>query len=106
MLTLPLVGLTFASLALSSALPPLGSERKLLHDLLGKRDYNTSSSCLTDAAPVTTAPKPNIWAQIPPEDNLAVWDLLHAPASGLNLTLPGEAKPSDNYVQVFWSNLH
>jgi hypothetical protein len=106
MLSLPLAALTLGSLALSSALPPLGSERKLLHDLLGKRGYNTSSSCLTDAAPVTSAPKPNIWAQIPPEDNLAVWNLLHAPASGLNLTLPSKAKPSDNYVQVSRSTLH
>ena len=99
MLVLPLAGLAFASLALSSALPPLGYERKLLHDLLGKRGYNGSSTCsLDDAAPVTSAPKPNIWAQIPPEDNLAVWNLLHEPASGLNLTLPSKAKPSDNYV--------
>jgi hypothetical protein len=106
MLTLLLAGLTLASLALSSALPPLGSERKLLHDLLGERGYNTSSSCLTDAAPVVSAPKPNIWAQIPPEDNLAVWNLLHAPSSGLNLTLPSKSKPSDNYVQVFYRPLH
>ncbi|KAH4225734.1 amine oxidase [Parastagonospora nodorum] len=99
MMILPFAGLTFASLALSSALPPLGAERKLLHDLLGKRGYN-GSSCLNDAAPVTSAPKPNIWAQIPPEDNLAVWNLLHAPESGLNLTHPSKAIPSDNYV--FW----
>jgi primary-amine oxidase len=97
MLTLAFAGLNFVSLVLSSALPPLGSERKLLHDLLGKRGYN-SSSCLNDAAPVTSAKKPNIWAQITPEDNLAVWDLLHAPASGMNLTLPNSAIPSDNYV--------
>jgi len=98
MLALPFVGLAFASLALSSTLPPLGYERKLLHDILGKRGYNGSSSCLDDAAPTTSAPKPNIWAQIPPEDNLAVWNLLHANASGLNLTDPSTAKPSDNYV--------
>jgi hypothetical protein len=106
MLASALTGLTFASLALSLALPPLRSERKLLHDLLGKRGYSNSSSCLTDTAPATSAPKPNIWAQIPAEDNLAVWNLLHAPASGLNLTLPTEAKPSDNYVQVSQSNIY
>ncbi|KAF2036379.1 amine oxidase catalytic domain-containing protein [Setomelanomma holmii] len=100
MLSLPLTGLAFASLTLSSALPPLGYERKLFHDILGKRGHNESSSCLNDAAPVTSAPKPNIWAQIPPEDNLAVWNLLHDPSSGLNLTERSTAKPSDNYV--FW----
>jgi primary-amine oxidase len=97
MLTLSLVGLASASLVLSSTLPPLGYERKLLHEALNKRGYNTSS-CFTDAAPVTSAPKPNIWAQISAEDNLAVWNLLHEPISGLNLTAPSKAKPSDNYV--------
>jgi primary-amine oxidase len=98
MLVSTLAGLAFANIALSSALPPLGYERKLLHDILGKRGYNSSSSCLNDAAPVTVAPKSNIWAQIPAEDNLAVWNLLHAASSGLNLTDPSKAKPSDNYV--------
>jgi primary-amine oxidase len=97
--TVLLAGLVLSDFALSSALPPLGYDRKLLHDFLGKRDgYNGSSSCLSDAAPVTSAPKPNIWGQISPEDNLAVWNLLHAPATGLNLTLPSKASPSDNYV--------
>jgi len=98
MLGLPLAALAFANFAISSALPPLGYERKLLHEIIGKRGYNSSSSCLNDAAPVTSAPKPNIWAQIPDEDNLAVWNLLHAASSGLNLTNPTKAKPSDNYV--------
>jgi primary-amine oxidase len=88
--------LAFASTAL--ALPPLGYDRKLLHEALGQRGYNTSSSCLTDAAPVTTAPKSNIWAQISAEDNLAVWNLLHDPATGPNLTHPDDAVPSDNYM--------
>ncbi|CAI4212343.1 unnamed protein product [Parascedosporium putredinis] len=44
--------------------------------------------------------KRNVWAPITSEDNLAVWNLLHAPESGLNLTLPGQAKLTDNYV--FW----
>jgi primary-amine oxidase len=98
MLALRLASLVFLSLASSSTIPPLGYERKLLHEFIGKRSTNGSSSCLTDAAPLTAAPKANIWAQISPEDNLAVWDLLHAEASGLNLTLPNKAKPSDNYV--------
>lgn len=94
--SLTLVGLIQSALA--SALPPLGHERKILHEYLGKRGYNGSSSCLDEAAPTTSAPKSNIWAQIPPEDNLAVWNLLHAPSSALNLTDPSKAKPSDNYV--------
>jgi primary-amine oxidase len=80
------------------ALPPLGYERKLFHEKLARSSYNTSESCLTDAAPTTKAPKSNIWAQIAAEDNLAVWNLLHDPASGLNLTHPSKAVPSDNYV--------
>lgn len=98
MLALHLIGLTFVSLALASSVPPLGYERKLLHDYLNKRGENSSSPCLNDDAPTTLAPKANIWAQISPEDNLAVWNLLHSPASGLNLTLPSNASPSDNYV--------
>lgn len=88
--------LAFASIAF--ALPPLGYERKLLHEALSRRGYNTSTSCLTDHAPTTTASKSNIWAQISAEDNLAVWNLLRDPASGLNLTDPDEAVPSDNYM--------
>jgi primary-amine oxidase len=88
--------LAFASTAL--ALPPLGYDRKLFHEALSRRGYNTSTSCLTDAAPTTVAPKSNIWAQISAEDNLAVWNLLHDPASGLNLTDPSDAVPSDNYM--------
>ena len=88
--------LAFASTAL--ALPPLGYDRKLLHESLGRRGYNASTSCLTNVAPTTAAPKSNIWAQISAEDNLAVWNLLHDPASGLNLTDPDDAVPSDNYM--------
>lgn len=50
--------------------------------------------------PTTTAPKANVWDGITDEDNRAVWQLLHDPASGLNLTDPAEAKLNDNYV--FW----
>lgn len=88
--------LVFASSVL--ALPPLGYARKLLHEALGKRGYNTSTPCFTDAAPITTAPKFNVWAQISAADNLAVWNLLHDPAAGLNLTHPDDAVPSDNYM--------
>jgi primary-amine oxidase len=102
MLALHIAGLVLTSLVASSTIPPLGYERKLLHDLIGKRGSNGSYSCLTDTAPIISAPKENIWAQISPDDNLAVWNLLHAEASGLNLTLPTKAKPSDNYVYGSW----
>jgi len=55
---------------------------------------------ISGAAPKVTAPKENVWSPITPEDNLAVWNLLHAPESGLNLTDPSIAKLTDNYV--FW----
>ncbi|KAI0387194.1 copper amine oxidase [Hypomontagnella monticulosa] len=53
---------------------------------------------LYEPAELTTAPKANVWAQISPEDNVAVWNLLHDPVSGLNLTDPDVAKVNDNYV--------
>ncbi|KAF2268147.1 amine oxidase catalytic domain-containing protein [Lojkania enalia] len=91
--------LALSSIVQSSAVPPLNYGRRALRNLLGKRDFNTSS-CLSEAAPTTSAPKANVWAQINPEDNLAVWNLLHDPASGLNLTHPDNATLTDNYV--FW----
>jgi primary-amine oxidase len=86
-----------ASLASASALPPLGYERKLLHDLLDKRQ---DTGCLGGDAPSVAAPKPNPWAPITPEENTAVWNLLHDETTGLNLTDPADAAVSDNYV--FW----
>lgn len=53
---------------------------------------------ITDDAPTTKAPKDNIWAQISPEESKSVWDFVHDPAQGLNLTDPGKAKLTDNYV--------
>lgn len=88
-----------AALAAGSALPALGYERKLLLDALGKRQ-TTESSCYSGDAPVTQAPKTNVWASISAKDNFDVWTLLHDPATGLNLTLPENATVSDNYV--FW----
>ncbi|KAF1997734.1 amine oxidase catalytic domain-containing protein [Amniculicola lignicola CBS 123094] len=101
MLLSTLICLACSSLALSSTLPPLGYERKVFRDIFGKRGYNSSTpQCISDETPLTTAPKPNVWAGITSEDNLAVWNLLHDPASGLNLTDPTEAVLTDNYV--FW----
>ncbi|KAK1714588.1 LOW QUALITY PROTEIN: primary-amine oxidase [Colletotrichum acutatum] len=52
------------------------------------------------AAPKVKAPKVNVWAPISPDDNLAVWNLLHDPATGLNLTDPNNATVTDNYI--YW----
>ena len=58
-------------------------------------------TCDIDSAPPTTkAPRDNVWAPITPDDNKAVWELLHSEASGLNLTDPESATLADNYV--FW----
>ena len=83
----------------ASALPPLGHERKLLHEAWNRRDF-IPGTCYARDASIVTAPKSNVWAPISAEDNLAVWNLLHEPVNGLNLTLPDNASVSDNYV--FW----
>ncbi|KAL2412723.1 Copper amine oxidase vicK1 [Exophiala dermatitidis] len=88
-----------ASLALGTALPPLGYERRVLLEALSKRQ-NTEGSCYSGDAPLVKAPKTNIWAPISAQDNIDVWTLLHDPATGLNLTKPEDATVSDNYV--FW----
>jgi primary-amine oxidase len=62
------------------------------------RPIDISACNIYEPAPSTTAPKSNVWAQISAEDNLAVWKLLHDPASGLNLTNPTTANLTDNYV--------
>ncbi|KAH7309881.1 lysyl oxidase [Stachybotrys elegans] len=53
-----------------------------------------------EPAPTVRAPRKNVWAQMSAEDNVAVWNLLHDPETGLNLTDPAEATLTDNYV--FW----
>lgn len=61
--------------------------------------FNEVRTCgLDDVAPTVKAPKPNPWAQITPEDTTAVWNLLHSPGAGLNLTHPDKATVTDNYV--------
>ncbi|KAI4860842.1 copper amine oxidase [Hypoxylon rubiginosum] len=88
--------------AAAVASPPLGHERQtLLSKFAGSKFYGnaTCSDCsIYEAAESVTAPKTNIWAPITPEDSLAVWNLLHDPASGLNLTDPDVAVVNDNYV--------
>jgi len=60
---------------------------------------NETRSCgIYDNAPTVKAPKVNPWAQISPADVTAVWNLLHAPETGLNLTAPSKATVTDNYV--------
>jgi primary-amine oxidase len=98
--------LTWAASAVGSVVPPLGYDRRVLRNVFDKRTWNESMpSCLAEAAPATTAPKANPWAPLTPEENLAVWNLLHDPATGLNLTDPEEAKLTDNYVYVCGSRL-
>ncbi|KAF2497656.1 primary-amine oxidase [Lophium mytilinum] len=95
-LTLVTLGL---GLVASSALPPLGYERRLLRSAFDKRtNDSTTKACPSTEAPATFAPKENIWAPISADDNLAVWNLLHDSASGLNLTLPDDAVLTNNYV--------
>ena len=91
--------LALARLVASTALPALGYERRLLIEALAKRQ-DASASCYAGDAPVVAAPKTNVWAPISPEDNLSVWNLLHAEETGLNLTVPDDANLTDNYV--FW----
>lgn len=91
--------LALASIATSSALPPLGYERRLLKEAFDKRTYNVSEpSCLVEGAPTTVAPRPNVWLGLTAEENFAVWSLLHDPSTGLNLTHPDDAVLTDNYV--------
>ncbi|KAI1389577.1 copper amine oxidase [Hypoxylon trugodes] len=83
--------------------PPLGYGRQRLlpqfNQHISARENTSSSTCsLYSSAESVAAPKANVWAQISAEDNLAVWNLLHDPASGLNLTDPNEALLNDNYV--------
>jgi primary-amine oxidase len=89
-----------ASLAQAASLPLLGLDRRVMNEHLAKRASNSSSCQFGQSAPEVSSPKTNVWAQISPADNLAVWDLLHAPESGLNLTDPDLAGINDNYV--YW----
>jgi primary-amine oxidase len=99
-------GIVWLSTVNSSVLPFLGYDRRVFRGVFDKRAYNeTTTSCFTEAAPTTIAPttiapRTNPWAPLTPEENLAVWKLLHHPASGLNLTDPTKAKLTDNYVSV------
>jgi primary-amine oxidase len=94
-------GLVWLSTVSSSVIPFLGYDRRVFRGVFDKRAYNeTTTSCFTEPAPTTIAPRTNPWAPLAPEENLAVWELLHHPASGLNLTDPIKAKLTDNYVSV------
>ncbi|KAK3317348.1 copper amine oxidase [Cercophora scortea] len=59
---------------------------------------DTKACGLSDPAPTVKAPKTNPWAPISPEDAAAVWDYVHSPDVGLNLTAPANATQTDNYV--------
>ncbi|KAI0129657.1 copper amine oxidase [Xylariales sp. AK1849] len=89
-----------ATVGAASSTPPLGFERRaLLRDFTRRADNSTCSTCsLYETAPTTSAPKPNVWKSVSTEDNVAVWQLLHDPASGLNLTDVSVAGINDNYL--------
>ncbi|KAI1868215.1 hypothetical protein JX265_007038 [Neoarthrinium moseri] len=88
----------------SSTTPPLGFERRaLLRDFTRRAaagsSASTSGTCsLDESAPTISAPKTNVWRTLSPEDNIAVYNLLHDPASGLNLTDVSTAGINDNYL--------
>jgi primary-amine oxidase len=90
----------FFQFVFASAVPPLGYERRVLRDVFDKRAENGTFSCLGGEAVKTTAPRPNPFAPLTKDENFAVWNLLHDPTSGLNLTHPSSAKLTDNYVYV------
>lgn len=84
--------------SLAAAAPASGFDPLTDFETIHKR---TDTMCnIMAPAPEVAAPFENPWAPITPEDNFAVWTLLHDPASGLNLTDPSEATLTDNYV--FW----
>ncbi|KFA67618.1 hypothetical protein S40285_04960 [Stachybotrys chlorohalonatus IBT 40285] len=87
-----------AALGLASAAAALtpGSQARQRME----RQLESGTCGVFEPAPTVQAPRRNVWAQISPEDNLAVWNLLHDPETGLNLTEPSAATLTDNYV--FW----
>ena len=88
------------SAARVASVPPLGYHRRLLYSAVEDQEISVKcrQSCIGIEPPVTKAPKANVWAQISSEDNIAVWNLLHNPESGLNLTSSDDAVQTDNYV--------
>jgi len=65
----------------------------------GPRYKGQPSDCgLFDAAPTVKAPKANPWAPMSSKEAKSVWDFVHAPKTGLNLTAPADASVTDNYV--------
>ncbi|KAI0893413.1 copper amine oxidase [Annulohypoxylon nitens] len=95
-----LLSVRFANAA---ATPPLGYLRQeflpqFTKQIKSENNATCSACSIYQAAESIVAPKANVWSQISPEDNVAVWNLLHDPASGLNLTDPTTAILTDNYV--------
>lgn len=84
--------------AILAAVPALARpDANFWKRVVDARDTGTTCDIYADA-PKTEAPKSNVWSQITTEDVKAVWDLVHAPATGLNLTNPDNATLTDNYV--------
>ncbi|KAI1778702.1 membrane copper amine oxidase [Hypoxylon cercidicola] len=103
-----IAGLFFALVFLKVALLSIGYDISITitqPEPIGPTPHGDSQKgCLTcsiyDVALSIRAPKENVWAPISPEDNAAVWNWLHDPAQGLNLTSPQHAKINDNYI--YW----
>ncbi|KAM0328698.1 hypothetical protein ACHAQA_005111 [Verticillium albo-atrum] len=91
--------LRFVSVVYLPAVLAAVADPRLAREQLDKR-IDLGICNIHEPAPKVKAPRKNVWDQISPEDNLAVWNLLHAPESGLNLTDPSNATLTDNYV--FW----
>ncbi|KAK5653745.1 hypothetical protein OQA88_7901 [Cercophora sp. LCS_1] len=101
MLTQSLAVAILAAAAPALARPDASFWKRTLSSTL-----NEARTCgIYDAAPTVKAPKVNPWSQITHEDTVAVWDLIHAPESGFNLTEPSKAVATDNYV-YFMDTLH
>ncbi|KAI2470927.1 copper amine oxidase [Annulohypoxylon bovei var. microspora] len=98
-----IAALLFVPFTNAAVTPPLGYHRQAFlpqftERLTSKANATCSTCSLYQVAESIVAPKANVWSQISPEDNLAVWNLLHDPTSGLNLTDPDTAILTDNYV--------
>lgn len=97
---LRLAGLAAAAVSIVASHRPMTPLSRHLHrewkKLLPRAP--TDELPIYDDTPSAQAPKHNVWAQLTNDENQAVWDLLHDPASGLNLTYWDDATQSDNYV--------
>ena len=93
--------LAAALLATAVSLPQVSarSEPELWKRTLSRADRKRTCA-ISDAPPTVKAPYQNPWAQISATEVSDVWNFVHTPEVGLNLTDPAVATVTDNYV--FW----